>query len=138
MVKSASAIMRSYLMFKPYVIFATLSVMFGLLAVIPFGRFLILWVANSGKGGNVQSLIFGSIMAVAALLSLALGVLSDLLRTNRILLEEQLERVKEIQYRRTTRTADLAFLPEKLGELDEAENAAGPVRADLGIRSAKI
>ena len=32
-----------------------------------------------------------SIMSVAALLSLALGVTSDLLRTNRILLEEQLE-----------------------------------------------
>ena len=39
-------------------------------------------------------------MAVAALLSFALGVLSDLQRTNRILLEEQLERIKEIQYPR--------------------------------------
>jgi hypothetical protein len=38
-------------------------------------------------------------MSVAALLSLALGVISDLLRTNRILLEEQLERIKEMQYR---------------------------------------
>src|SRR5450759_4689458 len=63
MMKSATAIVRSYLMFKPYVIFATLAVVFGVLAVIPFGRFLVLWVANSGKGGNVQSLIFGSIMA---------------------------------------------------------------------------
>jgi len=78
-------------------------------------------------------------MAVAALLSLALGVLSDLLRTNRILLEEQLERVKEIQYRRPTRPADLAEdLPEKLGVRDEATNAAGASRADLGIRTAKI
>jgi hypothetical protein len=48
----------------------------------------------------VQSLIFGSIMAVASLLSFALGVLSDLLRTNRVLLEDQLERIKEIQYHR--------------------------------------
>jgi glycosyltransferase involved in cell wall biosynthesis len=100
MMKSASAIMRSYLMFNPYVIFATLSVMFGVLAVIPFGRFLILWMASGQTSGHVQSLIFGSIMAVAALLSLALGVISDLLRTNRILLEEQLERTKEMQYRR--------------------------------------
>jgi glycosyltransferase involved in cell wall biosynthesis len=100
MVKSASAIMRSYLMFKPYVIFATLAVVFGVLAAIPFVRFLILWFARDESAGNVQSLIFGSIMSVAALLSLALGVISDLLRTNRILLEEQLERVKEMQYRR--------------------------------------
>jgi glycosyltransferase involved in cell wall biosynthesis len=100
MVKSASAIMRSYLMFKPYVIFATLAVVFGVLAVIPFVRFLILWFARGETAGNVQSLIFGSIMSVAALLSLALGVISDLLRTNRILIEEQLERIKEIQYSR--------------------------------------
>jgi glycosyltransferase involved in cell wall biosynthesis len=100
MLKSATAIMRSYLMFKPYVIFATLAVTFGILAAIPFVRFLILWVEEGGKGGNVQSLIFGSIMSVAALLSLALGVISDLLRTNRILLEEQLERIKAMQYNR--------------------------------------
>ena len=100
MAKSATAIMRSYLMFRPYVIFATLAVTFGVLAVIPFGRFLILWFSRGEAAGNVQSLIFGSIMSVAALLSLALGVISDLLRTNRILLEEQLERIKEMQYRR--------------------------------------
>ena len=100
MVKSARAIMRSYLMFKPYVIFATLAVLFGVLAVIPYGRFLILWLTGGDTNGHVQSLIFGSIMSVAALLSLALGVISDLLRTNRVLLEEQLERIKEMQYRK--------------------------------------
>lgn len=99
MVKSAAAIMRSYLMFKPYVIFATLTVLFGVAAAIPFVRFLVLWVTRAETAGNVQSLIFGSIMSVAALLSLALGVISDLLRTNRILIEEQLERIKELQYR---------------------------------------
>jgi len=100
MMKSATAIMRSYLMFRPYVVFATLALIFGVLAAIPFARFLILWFSRGETAGNVQSLIFGSIMSVAALLSLALGVISDLLRTNRILLEEQLERLKEIQYRR--------------------------------------
>jgi glycosyltransferase involved in cell wall biosynthesis len=98
MVKSASAILRSYLMFKPYVIFASLTVLFGVAAAIPFLRFMVLWVTRAETGGNVQSLIFGSIMSVAALLSLALGVISDLLRTNRILIEEQLERIKEMQY----------------------------------------
>ena len=63
-------------------------------------RFLVLWIAGGEAAGHVQSLIFGSIMSVAALLSLALGVISDLLRTNRILLEEQLERIKVMQYGR--------------------------------------
>lgn len=96
--KSGTAILRSYLMFKPYVIFTTLTVIFGLAALVPLVRFLVLWAQGDGAG-NVQSLIFAAIMAVAALLSIALGVISDLLRTNRVLLEEQLERIKEIQYR---------------------------------------
>ncbi len=100
LLKSASAIIRSYLMFKPYLIFATLTALFGLLAAIPFGRFLSLWLTGGDTQGHVQSLIFGTIMSVAALLSLALGVISDLLRTNRVLLEEQLERTKEMQYRK--------------------------------------
>lgn len=98
MAKSGSAIVRSYLMFKPYVLFAWFAVLFGVLALFPAVRFLVLHFGPSESDGNVQSLIFAAIMAVAALLSIALGILSDLLRTNRTLLEEQLERIKQIQY----------------------------------------
>jgi glycosyltransferase involved in cell wall biosynthesis len=96
--RSGSAIVRSSLMYKPYVIFAWLATLFGVLALIPAVRFLVLFLGPWNHDGNVQSLIFAAIMSVAALLSVALGVLSDLLRTNRTLLEEQLERIKTIQY----------------------------------------
>ncbi|UZN01911.1 glycosyltransferase family 2 protein [Cellulomonas sp. S1-8] len=102
---SAAAIIRSYLMFKPQAVFASLTTLFAALALVPMIRFLVLWAVHGGADGNVQSLIFGAIMAVAALLSLALGVLSELQRTNRILLEEQLERIKEMQYRGDLREA---------------------------------
>ena len=98
MAKSGSAIVRSYLMFKPYTIFATLAAVFGVLALIPMVRFLVIWIGGGDSSGNIQSLIFAAVMSVAALLSVALGVLSDLQRTNRILLEDQLERIKEIQF----------------------------------------
>ncbi|WP_136519408.1 glycosyltransferase family 2 protein [Cellulomonas telluris] len=100
MAKSGSAIVRSYLMFKPHVVFSTMAAVFALLAAIPFVRFIAVWITGGDASGNVQSLIFGAIMAVAALLSVALGVLSELQRTNRILLEDQLERLKQMQYRR--------------------------------------
>lgn len=96
--KSGSAIVRSYLMFKPYVVFAWFAVLFGTLALVPAVRFLVLWLVHDDVAGNIQSLIFSAIMSMAALLSGALGILSDLLRTNRTLLEEQLERIKQIQY----------------------------------------
>ena len=98
--KSAAAITRSYLMFKPHAVFASMTSLFAVLSAVPMIRFLVLWAMNGERGGNIQSLIFGAIMAVAALLSFALGVLSELQRTNRILLEDQLERIKELQYRR--------------------------------------
>lgn len=95
--QSGQAIVRSYIMFKPYAVFSTLALIFAIAAAIPFVRFLILYVSGNGTG-NIQSLVFGVGMLVAALLSLALLVISDMLRTNRILLEDTMERVKLIQY----------------------------------------
>ncbi len=97
MFKSGAAIIRSYLMFRPFIILASLGTLFGLLAAIPFIRFLYFWIRNE-DGGHIQSLIFGSSMLVASLFCFALLVIADLLRTNRILLEESLERVKHLQY----------------------------------------
>jgi glycosyltransferase involved in cell wall biosynthesis len=97
MLKSGQAIMRSYIMFRPYVVFVTIGCIFLIAGLIPFIRFAIL-VITKDSGSHIQSLIFGTAMLVAALLSFALVVISDLLRTNRILLEDQLERIKEIQY----------------------------------------
>jgi glycosyltransferase involved in cell wall biosynthesis len=97
MFASGKAITRSFIMYRPYVIFLTLGVTLLVIAIIPFVRFLIFFIQDQGEG-HLQSLIFGSAMLVGALLSFALTVISDLLRTNRVLLEDQLERTKDIQY----------------------------------------
>ncbi|MFT0846425.1 glycosyltransferase family 2 protein [Actinomycetaceae bacterium L2_0104] len=97
MFKSGMAIVRSFLMFKPHVPLGWLAVITGIAGAIPFVRFLIFYLMGE-SAGHVQSLIFGSAMLVASLLSVAILVVADLLRTNRVLMEESLERVKEIQY----------------------------------------
>ena len=84
-------------MFKPHVPLGWMAGITGLLGLVPFIRFLIYTIQGEG-GGHVQSLIFGSAMLVASLLSIALLVIADLLRTNRVLIEESLERVKTLQY----------------------------------------
>jgi hypothetical protein len=45
----------------------------------------------------VQSLLFGAVMLLAAFMSYVLLVIADLQRTNRVLLEDTLERVKRVQ-----------------------------------------
>lgn len=99
MAKSGKAIARSYLMFKPHTTFLTLGTILFVLAAVPFARFLYLYFQGNGEG-NVQSLIFGSSLLVGSLLSFTLMIIADLLRINRTLLEDQLERIKEIQYGR--------------------------------------
>jgi len=98
MLKSGQAILRSYIMFKPHVIFLTLGLSLFVLGLIPFVRFLSLSVNGEG-GGHLQSLIFGTALLIASFVSFALLVIADLQKTNRILLEDQLERLKEQQYR---------------------------------------
>ncbi len=97
MFKSGVAIVRSYLMFRPYVLLIGLGTLFGLIGLIPFVRYGLLFFLDEADG-HVQSLIFGSSMLVASFVCLALLVIADLLRTNRILLEETLERQKHLQY----------------------------------------
>jgi glycosyltransferase involved in cell wall biosynthesis len=99
MVKSAQAILRSYMMFKPFVFFAVIGLLMLGGALIPFVRYLVLiWFFADDAGAHLQSLILGVALLIGSLLSFALGVLADLQRTNRILMEEQLERIKEMQY----------------------------------------
>lgn len=100
MYKSGKAIVRSFLMYKPHVPLGILAGVSGIAGIIPFIRFLVYWFQGE-SGGHVQSLIFGTAMIVTSLLSAALLVVADLQRTNRVLIEDTLERVKALQYGQT-------------------------------------
>ncbi|GAB7004489.1 glycosyltransferase family 2 protein [Nocardioides sp. AN3] len=95
--KSGAAIVRSFMMYKPYVIFAWLTAIFGVLGAIPFVRYGILWLDDS-EGGHLQSLLLGALLLIMAFMSLMLGVISDLIRTNRILIEDNLEHTKKMRF----------------------------------------
>ena len=97
MAKSAQAIIRSYVMFKPHVVFVSLGTFFLVTGLVPFVRYAFFFFNDEGAG-HLQSLIFGSGLLFGSLLSFALLVIADLQKTNRILLEDQLERTKRIQY----------------------------------------
>ena len=77
-----AAIVRSYMMYKPYVLFAWLTAVFGVLGLIPFVRYGVLWIRDR-EDGHLQSLLVGALLLILAFMSLMLGVISDLIRTNR-------------------------------------------------------
>jgi glycosyltransferase involved in cell wall biosynthesis len=120
MFKSGTAITRSYLMFKPHIILGSLGALMLIGALVPFVRFFVFWLMGD-SGGHVQSLIFGTAMLVGALLCFALLIIADLLRTNRVLMEESLERLKEMQYR------------PALPVTDDGDRRARPERRRLSV-----
>lgn len=95
--KSAAAITRAYIMYRPYVIFGVIAVFFGVLGLIPFARYAVL-VALDAEGGHLQSLLVGAVLLIMAFLSVMLGIVSDLIRTNRVLIEDTLEHTKRMRF----------------------------------------
>jgi glycosyltransferase involved in cell wall biosynthesis len=96
--KSAGAIIRGYIMYKPYVIFSVLASLFGILGLIPFVRWGVLQFVDEQPGGHLQSLLVGAILLIMAFLSVIIGIISDLIRTNRLLIEDTLEHTKKMRF----------------------------------------
>jgi glycosyltransferase involved in cell wall biosynthesis len=86
--RSLGTLLRVYLLYRPLRFFLALSGLATLASLTLFVRFLVLFVMKPFQTGHVQSLIVAGVFAVIGVLFLALGVLSDLIAMNRILLEE--------------------------------------------------
>lgn len=97
--KSGIAISRAFVMYRPYAVFLSLG--FTLLASgsIPFMRYLYFVFADNSHGrGHLQSLITGSVLLIASFISFTLGVVADLIRINRVLIEDSLEQTKRTRF----------------------------------------
>ena len=103
---SAGAIIRAYIMYKPYAIFTFLAVFFGVLGLVPFIRWAVLSFTDDSGDGHIQSLIIGSVCLIIAFMSVMLGVISDLIRTNRTLIEDSLEHTKQIRFNSSGDTSE--------------------------------
>jgi glycosyltransferase involved in cell wall biosynthesis len=97
MFKSSTAIVRSYIMHRPHLIFISLGSLFLICGMVPFLRYAILYYAGD-KGDHIQSLLLGAVLIFASIIALALAVIADLVRTTRTLQEDSLERIKRIQF----------------------------------------
>lgn len=96
--RSGVTIIRAYYMYKPYMIFGTLSVGLFILGCIPFARFIFFSLEDGTTRGHIQSLLVGSLLMIASFLCLVLNIIADLIRINRILIEDQLEQTKRQRF----------------------------------------
>ena len=98
MVKSGMAISRSFIMYKPYALFLPLGTALLVLGLVPFARFMY-FIFNGDGYGHLQSLVAGGVLLTGALIAFTLGIIADLIRINRILIEQSLEQQKRIHYK---------------------------------------
>jgi len=96
--KQAVTIVRAYIMYQPQAIFGTLGISLFLLGLIPFVRFVVLSIEDGSTSGHLQSLLVGSLLLTSAFLCLVLNIIADLIRINRILIEDQLEHTKRQRF----------------------------------------
>lgn len=96
-VKSGTAIFRAFIMYRPYVFFGSLGTILLLAGLVPFVRFLYLFFAGDGEG-HLQSLVVGSVLLMASFIAFTLGVVADLIRINRTLIEQSLEHQKLLRF----------------------------------------
>jgi len=99
--KSGTTIVRAYIMYKPYIVFGWLGFSLFVLGLIPFARFVFFSLEDGTTRGHIQSLLIGALLMIAAFLCLVLNIIADLIRTNRILIEDNLEQTKRQRFDRT-------------------------------------
>lgn len=93
---SSVAIVRAYTLYQPLRVYTILSALLIFLGVIPGVRFLY-FLSIGQTTGHVQSLILSAIFLITGFQALLVGVVSDLVGSNRKLLEEILARVRRLE-----------------------------------------
>jgi glycosyltransferase involved in cell wall biosynthesis len=94
--RQALIIIRSFIMYKPGVVFLSLSGVTLIIGLIPFVKYLFDFLLNHHPFGahHLQSLIIGTVFLTASFFSFMLAIVADLIRTNRSLLEDLLEETR--------------------------------------------
>jgi glycosyltransferase involved in cell wall biosynthesis len=96
--RSVATIARIYTMYEPLKMFSTIGgLLFGAGLVIGF-RFVYFYVTTGGAG-HIQSLILAAILLLLGFQVFFLGLVADIIGSNRQLIETTLYRIKKIEYK---------------------------------------
>lgn len=89
-------ILRSYIMYSPLRAFGTFGLILLTIGSIPILRFLIYYMLGEGQG-HIQSLVIGSMVFILGFFTMIIAVLSDIIATNRQLLEMSLVKLHQLE-----------------------------------------
>lgn len=99
---SAITIIRFYTMYRPMRVFTTIGGIFTASGAVIGLRFLYFYLQGQGTG-KIQSLILAAILIIVGFQVWLIGLIADLVRLNRRMLEDTLYRVRQMELDRTGR-----------------------------------
>ncbi|MBN1953804.1 MAG: glycosyltransferase family 2 protein [Anaerolineae bacterium] len=112
---SAVTIIRFYIMYRPLRVFATIGGLFVAGGVALGLRFLYFYWLTEGTAGRIQSLILAAILTIVGFQVCLIGLIADLVRMNRKMLEEITIRVRRMELEDGNSNTDgncSGYLPE--------------------------
>lgn len=99
-------IMRAYTTHNALRVFVGTGTLVALVGAVPILRFMWFWILGEGAG-HVQSLVIGGALLMLGTITAVMGILADLIATNRKLLEESLARTRALEDRISALQAQL-------------------------------
>jgi glycosyltransferase involved in cell wall biosynthesis len=96
--RSVLTLVRIYVIYEPLRVFWGLGFMLLAVAVAIGLRFLVYYMVDGGAG-HIQSLILAAILSIIGFQTVLIGLLADLIGSNRSLLEDIRFRVRELELR---------------------------------------
>jgi hypothetical protein len=94
--RSLLTILRMFVVYRPLAFFSWIGGVFLAAGLIAGLRFLFFYVTESGEG-HVQSVIFSALCIIVGLLLTMMGLIGDLIATNRKLLERIESRLQRLE-----------------------------------------
>jgi len=85
-----------YTMYEAFKIFLFIGSVILLIGVLLAARFLCLYLTSGGQG-HIQSLIFAAIFTITGLQVLLIGLIADIISSNRRLIEDALYRIRRME-----------------------------------------
>ena len=97
--KSMLTIVRTYLMYRPLYFFFMLGSILALVGVGFFVRYFVFFCSGEG-GGHLQSLILASTLLIVGFQTIVVGLLGDVISSNRKILQDVQYHVRKMDYSR--------------------------------------
>jgi hypothetical protein len=94
--RSLLTIFRVFLIYRPLTLFFYTGSFFMLVGLAAGMRFLVYFLANDGEG-HIQSVVLASLCVTLGMLLYMMGLIADLISTNRKLLEKANLRLQHIE-----------------------------------------